>query len=132
MKEILNERIKKREPFRPFAPAILEERVGDYFEQTHPAPTMLMVYQVKPEKRKEIPAVTHVDGSGRLQTVSRDINPRFYQLISDFNKLTEVPVLLNTSFNENEPIVCTPREAIDCFLKTRMDVLYVGNYVVRR
>jgi carbamoyltransferase len=132
MKEILNDRIKKREPFRPFAPSILEERVGDYFEQTHPAPTMLMVYQVKPERREEIPAVTHVDGSGRLQTVSRTVNDRYYQLISDFNDLTGVPVILNTSFNENEPIVCTPRHAIDCFLKTRMDVLYVGNQAVRR
>jgi len=132
MKEILNERIKKREPFRPFAPSILEERVGDYFEQTHPAPTMLMVYQIKPERRSEIPAVTHVDGSGRLQTVSREMNPRYYQLISDFCELTGVPVVLNTSFNENEPIVCTPRHAIDCFLKTQMDVLFLGNYVVRR
>jgi carbamoyltransferase len=132
MKEILNDRIKKREPFRPFAPSILEERVGDYFEQTHPAPTMLMVYQIRPERRKEIPAVTHVDGSGRLQTVSREVNDRYYQLISDFNELTGVPVILNTSFNENEPIVCTPEEAINCFLKTRMDVLYLGNYAVRR
>jgi carbamoyltransferase len=132
MKETLNERIKKREPFRPFAPSILEERTGDYFEQDHPAPTMLMVYQVRPERRAEIPAVTHVDGSGRLQTVSRDVNPRYYQLISDFNELTGVPVVLNTSFNENEPIVCTPRHAIDCFLKTRMDVLYLGNQAVRR
>jgi carbamoyltransferase len=132
MKDILNERIKKREPFRPFAPSILEERVGDYFEQTHPAPTMLMVYQIRPERRAEIPAVTHVDGSGRLQTVSRKLNQRYYQLISDFAELTGVPVVLNTSFNENEPIVCTPQEAIDCFLKTRMDVLYLGNYAVRR
>ncbi len=132
MKEILNERIKKREPFRPFAPSILEERVGDYFEQTHPAPTMLMVYQIRPERRAEIPAVTHVDGSGRLQTVTREVNPRYYQLISDFYELTGVPVVLNTSFNENEPIVCTPRHAIDCFLKTRMDVLYLGNHAVRR
>jgi carbamoyltransferase len=132
MRDILNDRIKKREPFRPFAPSILEERVGDYFEQTHPAPTMLMVYQVKPERRAEIPAVTHVDGSGRLQTVSRTLNQRYYQLISDFAELTGVPVVLNTSFNENEPIVCTPQEAIDCFLKTRMDVLYLGNYAVRR
>ncbi|HKE59408.1 MAG TPA: carbamoyltransferase C-terminal domain-containing protein [Pyrinomonadaceae bacterium] len=132
MKDILNERIKKREPFRPFAPSILEERVGDYFEQTHPAPTMLMVYQIKPERRAEIPAVTHVDGSGRLQTVSRETNARYYQLISDFHRLTGIPVVLNTSFNENEPIVCTPREAIECFLKTRMDVLYLGNYSVRR
>jgi carbamoyltransferase len=132
MKAILNERIKKREAFRPFAPSILLEHVGDYFEQTHPAPTMLMVYQIKPEKRSAIPAVTHVDGSGRLQTVSREMNPRYYQLIEDFYKLTGVPVVLNTSFNENEPIVCTPRDAIDCFLKTKMDVLYIGNYVIRR
>jgi len=132
MKDILNERIKKREPFRPFAPSILEEYVGDYFEQTHPSPTMLMVYQIKPESRAKIPAVTHVDGSGRLQTVTPEVNARYYQLISDFNELTGVPVVLNTSFNENEPIVCTPRHAIDCFLKTRMDVLYLGNYAVRR
>jgi carbamoyltransferase len=132
MKEILNDRIKKREPFRPFAPSVLEERTADYFEQSHPAPTMLMVYQVREERRAEIPAVTHVDGSGRLQTVSREVNARYYQLISAFNELTGVPVVLNTSFNENEPIVCTPRHAIDCFMKTRMDVLYLGNCVVRR
>lgn len=132
MKDILNQRIKKREPFRPFAPSILEERVGDYFEQTHPAPAMLLVYQIRPERREQIPAVTHVDGSGRLQTVSRKLNQRYYQLISDFAELTGVPVVLNTSFNENEPIVCTPQEAIDCFQKTRMDVLYLGNYAVRR
>ncbi|HEY0081705.1 MAG TPA: carbamoyltransferase C-terminal domain-containing protein [Pyrinomonadaceae bacterium] len=132
MKAILNERIKKREPFRPFAPSILEERVGDYFEQTHPAPTMLMVYQVREEKRALIPAVIHVDGSGRLQTVSSGVNPRYHRLISDFCELTGVPIVLNTSFNENEPIVCTPRDAINCFLKTRMDVLYLGNHAVRR
>lgn len=132
MKDILNDRIKKREPFRPFAPSILEERVGDYFEQTHPAPTMLMVYQIKPERRGEIPAVTHVDGSGRLQTVSRAVNERYYQLISDFAALTGVPVVLNTSFNENEPIVCTPQHALECFRKTKMDVLYLGNFAVRR
>jgi len=132
MKDILNDRIKKREPFRPFAPSILEERVADYFEQTHPAPTMLMVYQIKEERRGEIPAVTHVDGSGRLQTVSREVNARYYQLISDFGALTGVPVVLNTSFNENEPIVCTPQQAIDCFQKTKMDVLYLANYAIRR
>ena len=132
MKDILNDRIKKREPFRPFAPSILEERVGNYFEQTHPAPAMLMVYQIKPERRGEIPAVTHVDGSGRLQTVSRAVNERYYQLISDFAALTGVPVVLNTSFNENEPIVCTPQHAIQCFRKTKMDVLYLGNFAVRR
>lgn len=132
MKRILNDRIKKREPFRPFAPSILEEHTEEYFKQSHPAPTMLMVYQVRPEKRSEIPAVTHVDGSGRLQTVSREVNTRYYELISAFYELTGVPVVLNTSFNENEPIVCTPKEAIDCFLKTKMDVLYLGNYSVRR
>ncbi|HEX6729000.1 MAG TPA: carbamoyltransferase C-terminal domain-containing protein [Pyrinomonadaceae bacterium] len=132
MKNTLNERIKKREPFRPFAPSILEERTEEYFEQSHPAPTMLMVYQIRPHKRREISAVTHVDGSGRLQTVSREMNPRYYQLISDFEQLTGVPVLLNTSFNENEPIVCTPRDAIECFRNTLIDVLYLGNYCVRR
>ena len=132
MKDILNDRIKKRESFRPFAPSVLEERVGDYFEQTHPSPAMLMVYQVRPHKRREIPAVTHVDGSGRLQTVSRESNPRYYQLISDFEKVTGVPLVLNTSFNENEPIVCGPRDAIECFRKTRMDALYIGNCVVKK
>ena len=131
MKGILNDRIKRREAFRPFAPSILEERTADYFEQSHPSPTMLMVYQVRPERRAEIPAVTHVDGSSRVQTVSREVNSRYYQLISDFNDLTGVPVILNTSFNENEPIVCTPRHAIDCFIKTRMDVLYLGNFAIR-
>jgi len=132
MKAILNQRIKKREPFRPFAPSILAEHVGEYFEQTHPSPAMLMVYQIKSERRAEIPAVTHADGSGRLQTVTREMNPRYYGLIEAFHKLTGVPVVLNTSFNENEPIVCTPRDAIECFLKTRMDVLYIGNYAIRR
>ena len=132
MKDILNARIKKREPFRPFAPSILEERVGEYFEQSHPSPTMLMVYQVKKDKQSVIPAVTHVDGSGRLQTVSRETNPHYYRLISDFEKLTNVPVVLNTSFNEDEPIVCTPEEAVNCFQRTRMDVLFLGNYLVQR
>jgi carbamoyltransferase len=132
MKDILNARIKKREPFRPFAPSILEERVGDYFEQTHPSPAMLMVYQVKQDKRSVIPAVTHVDGSGRLQTVARSANPRYYQLISAFEELTGVPVVLNTSFNEDEPIVCTPEEALSCFQRTRMDVLFLGNYMLQR
>jgi carbamoyltransferase len=132
MKDVLNERIKKREPFRPFAPSILEEHVGEYFEQTHPSPAMLMVYEVKPERRDEIPAVTHVDGTGRLQTVTRSANERFYDLIERFYTITGVPIVLNTSFNENEPIVCTPRDAIECFLKTRIDVLYLGDCVVRR
>lgn len=132
MKDILNERIKRREPFRPFAPSIIAEHVGDYFEQTHPAPTMLMVYQIKPGRRALIPAVTHRDGSGRLQTVTPEMNPRYHQLISDFYELTGVPILLNTSFNENEPVVCSPSDAIECFMKTRMDLLYLGNHVVRR
>jgi carbamoyltransferase len=130
MKDVLNARIKKREPFRPFAPSILEDRVGEYFEQTHPAPSMLMVYAVKPDKRAHIPAVTHVDGSGRLQTVSRSTNPRYYDLIRDFDRLTGVPVVLNTSFNEDEPIVCTPRDALNCFQRTRMDKLFLGDYLV--
>jgi carbamoyltransferase len=132
MKDVLNARIKKREPFRPFAPSILEERISEYFEQTHPAPTMLMVYQIKPEKRAAIPAVTHVDGSGRLQTVSREANPLYYDLIREFERITGVPVVLNTSFNEDEPIVCTPDQAMDCFQRTRMDVLFLGNYMVER
>jgi len=132
MKDILNARIKKREPFRPFAPSILEERISEYFEQTHPAPTMLMVYQIKLERRAAIPAVTHVDGSGRLQTVSRATNPLYHDLISEFERITGVPVVLNTSFNEDEPIVCTPDQAMDCFQRTRMDVLFLGNYMVER
>jgi carbamoyltransferase len=132
MKDILNSRIKHREPFRPFAPSILEERVGDYFEQSHPSPFMLMTYQVRPEKRGEIPAPTHVDGTGRLQTVNRDQNPLYWQLIKEFEKLTGVPVLLNTSFNENEPVVCTPMEAVECFLRTKMDTLAIGNYLVEK
>lgn len=130
MKDILNARIKKREPFRPFAPSILEERVSEYFEQSHPAPSMLMVYQVKEDKRAQIPAVTHVDGSGRLQTVSRSTNARYYDLIRDFEEITGVPVVLNTSFNEDEPIVCTPQEALSCFQRTRMDKLFLGDYMV--
>jgi carbamoyltransferase len=132
MKAILNDRVKKREPFRPFAPSILAEHVDEYFEQTHPSPAMLMVYQVKTRCRDQIPAVTHLDGTGRLQTVTREDNERFYDLIQAFYQKTGVPVVLNTSFNENEPIVCTPRNAIDCFLKTRIDVLYLGNCAVRR
>jgi carbamoyltransferase len=132
MKDVLNDRIKKRESFRPFAPAILAEHIDDYFTQTHPSPAMLMVYDVKVDRRGEIPAVTHVDGSGRVQTVTRESNPRFYDLIHAFYRLSNVPIVLNTSFNENEPIVCTPRDAIDCFLNTRIDVLFIGNRCVKR
>jgi carbamoyltransferase len=131
-KDILNLRIKKREKFRPFAPAILARATGEYFDQTYPDPFMLKVYNVLPEKREIIPAVTHVDGTGRLQTVEQSVNPRYYGVINAFAERTGVPVLLNTSFNENEPIVCTPQEAIDCFLRTQMDVLVLGDYLVER
>jgi carbamoyltransferase len=132
MKDTLNRRIKHRESFRPFAPSILRERVGDYFAQSHPSPFMLMAYSVKPDKRAEIPAPTHVDGTGRLQTVERETNPAYWNLIRNFEKLTGVPVLLNTSFNDNEPVVCQPEQAIDCFRRTQMDLLVLGNYVVER
>jgi carbamoyltransferase len=132
MREILNTKIKRREAFRPFAPSILEESAGEYFTQSHPSPFMLMAYSVRPEKRAIIPATTHIDGSGRLQTVSESQNPLYYQLISEFKRQTGVPVLLNTSFNENEPVVQKPEEALDCFLRTRMDLLAIGTYVITR
>ena len=132
MKDVLNARIKRREPFRPFAPSILEERVGDYFEESYPDPFMIKVYPVRASKRAEIPAVTHVDGTGRLQTVSRVQNPRYWALIKAFEDVTRVPVLLNTSFNENEPIVNTPAEALDCFLRTRMNRLVLGDWMIAR
>jgi carbamoyltransferase len=132
MKDILNSRIKRREAFRPFAPSILEEAVGEYFEGTQPSPFMTMTYQVREEKRSIIPAPTHVDGSGRVQTVNRHAQPVYWQLISAFAKITGVPVVLNTSFNEHEPIVCTPREAVDCLLRTKMDGLAIGPFVVTR
>lgn len=132
MKDILNARIKHREKFRPFAPSILLEATGDYFDQTYPDPFMIKVYNVLPEKRAEIPAVTHVDGTGRLQTVDKAHAPLYWELINAFAELTGTPVVLNTSFNENEPIVCTPQEAIECFLRTKMDVLAIGNYLVEK
>jgi carbamoyltransferase len=132
MKDILNARIKHREPFRPFAPSVLLEATGDYFDQGYPDPFMIKVYNVLPEKRSVIPAVTHVDGTGRLQTVERQANLRYWQVIKEFENITGVPVILNTSFNENEPIVCTPQEAIDCFVRTKMDALVIGNCVVRK
>jgi carbamoyltransferase len=132
MKDILNARIKHREPFRPFAPAILEEATGEWFDDDYPSPFMLLTYDVKADKRSEIPAPTHVDGTGRLQTVRREQNPRYYDLIAAFGERTGVPVLLNTSFNENEPICCTPAEAVDCYLRTRMDVLVLGSLYVEK
>jgi carbamoyltransferase len=132
MKDVLNARIKRREPFRPFAPSILLEKTKEYFEKDYPDPFMIKVYPIRPEKRSVIPAVTHVDGTGRLQTVKKEDNPLYWKLIKEFENMTHVPVVLNTSFNENEPIVCKPREALDCFLRTKMDVLVLGNYFIRR
>lgn len=132
MKEVLNAKIKRRESFRPFAPSVLEERTGDWFTIGYPDPFMIKVYPLRPEKRPLVPAVTHVDGSGRLQTVSRQANPRYWRLIRAFEEATGVPMVLNTSFNENEPIVNTPAEAVDCFLRTRMDRLVLGDVVVTR
>ena len=132
MKEILNKKIKRRESFRPFAPAILEEAVSDWFEEEGPVPFMMQVFQIRPQKRRLIPAVTHIDGSGRLQTVCRRTNRLFYQLIEQFRELTGIPMVLNTSFNENEPVVCTPLEALECFLRTRMDVLVLGTVKICR
>jgi carbamoyltransferase len=132
MKEVLNSKIKRRESFRPFAPSVLEERTGDWFTIDYPDPFMIKVYPIRPEKRHLVPAVTHVDGTGRLQTVSRQSSSRYWQLIAAFERRTGVPMVLNTSFNENEPIVNTPAEALDCFLRTRMDRLVLGDVVLSR
>jgi carbamoyltransferase len=132
MKEILNRRIKHREIFRPFAPSILAEKTAEWFEKSHPSPFMTLAYSVRPEMRDRIPAPTHIDGTGRLQTVTRSANPRFHALISAFEAQTGVPVVLNTSFNDNEPIVCQPREALDCFERTQMDAVVLGNFLITR
>lgn len=132
MREIINSKIKFREKFRPFAPSILEEAVHEYFVGAVPDPFMVQVYPVQPDKRSVIPAVTHVDGSGRLQTVNRTGNPLYWKLISKFKEQTGVPVLLNTSFNENEPIVHNPSEALDCFLRTSMDTLVLGPFFINK
>jgi carbamoyltransferase len=132
MKDILNRRIKHREIFRPFAPSIIEEAVGEFFEQTHPSPFMTFAYPVRAEKRAAIPAPTHVDGTARLQTVSRAANPLYWKLLRKVGDLTGVPVVLNTSFNDNEPIVCRPEEALDCFRRTQMDVLVMGNSILEK
>ena len=132
MKEILNRRIKHREIFRPFAPSILEEKTPEWFEKSHPSPFMTLAYAVRPAKRAKIPAPTHVDGTGRLQTVSREANPRYWKLIKAFEEITGVPVVLNTSFNDNEPIVCRPEEALDCFKRTQMDALVLGDFLITR
>ncbi len=132
MKDILNDKIKRRESFRPFAPSILREAVPDYFETDAEVPFMQQVFRIRPEKRAVIPAVTHVDGTGRLQTVTESGSPLYYRLIREFGRQTGVPVVLNTSFNENEPIVNRPEEALDCFLRTRMDALVLGRTLVER
>ena len=132
IKELLNNKIKKRETFRPFAPSIISEKVKDWFELDEDVPFMSQVLLIKKEMRNKIPAVTHVDGTGRLQTVSKEINLDYYNLIQSFNSLTNVPIILNTSFNENEPIVNTPGEALDCFLRTKMDCLALENYLILR
>ncbi len=132
MKDILNIKIKKRESFRPFAPSIMREHVKDWFETDDEVPFMMKVYQIQKKKRSVIPAVTHVDGSGRLQTVNEETNKKYYNLIKKFYEITKVPLILNTSFNENEPITNTPEEALDCFLRTKMDILVLQNYVIER
>jgi carbamoyltransferase len=132
MKDILNLKIKRRESFRPFAPSVLREKVADWFVRDDAVPFMLQVIAIRPERRGQIPAVTHVDGTGRLQTVDQAGNSRYHALIEAFFRLTGVPMVLNTSFNENEPVVCRPEEALDCFLRTKMDLLILGNHVVSR
>jgi len=132
MKDLLNSRIKHREHFRPFCPSVLAEAASDYFETGYPSPFMVTAYRIKSERLRDIPAVTHADGTGRLQTVDRESNPLYWKLIRRFGDITGVPVLLNTSFNENEPIVETPAQALDCFLRTRMDVLAIGPYMLLR
>jgi carbamoyltransferase len=130
MKDLLNSRIKHREHFRPFCPSVLAEAVSDFFETDYPSPFMVTAYRIKGDRLQDIPAVTHADGTGRLQTVDRESNPLYWKLIRRFGDITGVPVLLNTSFNENEPIVHTPAQALDCFLRTRMDVLAIGPYML--
>jgi carbamoyltransferase len=132
IKEMLNAKIKRRESFRPFAPSILKEFVHEYFEQEADVPFMEKVFPIKKDKQHLIPAVTHVDGTGRLQTVEKQYSPRYYALIEAFYRKSGIPILLNTSFNENEPIVNSPQNALDCFLRTKMDMLVLENYIVYR
>jgi carbamoyltransferase len=132
MKDVLNSRIKRRESFRPFCPSVLAEKTGEYFENDYTSPFMTMAYKIRPDQQEKLAAVTHLDGTGRLQTVEKDVNPIYWKLINEFGKISGVSVLLNTSFNENEPIVDTPHQALDCFLRTRMDVLVMGPYFLSR
>jgi carbamoyltransferase len=132
MKDLLNEKIKKRESFRPFAPSVLESEVKNWFEKDERVPFMTHVFQIREDKKIEIPAVTHIDGTGRLQSVTSESNPRYHNIITKFYNKTNVPMILNTSFNENEPIVNSPKEAIDCFLRTNMDKIILENYIISR
>jgi carbamoyltransferase len=132
IKDVLNRRIKHRESFRPFAPAVLEEYVEEYFEDPCPSPFMLMVFKVRPAMQPQIPATEHVDHTGRVQSVSRSTNPKFWNLIEAFRQRTGIPLVLNTSFNENEPIVCSPQDALHCFATTKMDALVLGNFLISR
>jgi carbamoyltransferase len=132
IKDVLNARVKHREHFRPFAPSVLAEQAAEWFEQDHPSPFMVLVYRTRADKRELIPGVNHVDDTGRLQTVTRAANPRYHRLIQEFERLTGVPMVLNTSFDENEPIVMTPADALETFRRTRIDLLVLGSLVVRR
>ncbi len=132
MKEVINKKIKRRESFRPFAPSVLEEFQSEWFESEFFNPYMSSLAKVREDKRKIIPAVTHCDNTARLQTVNKSLNIKFYGLINYFYKLTNVPILLNTSFNENEPIVCKPEEALECILRTDMDAIFINNFFVKK
>jgi carbamoyltransferase len=134
MKDILNARVKRREGFRPFAPSVLEERAEEFFllPGWQKSPHMMLIAEITPSVRGRIPAVSHVDGTARVQTVSKQANPRYWSLIREFEKITGIPVLLNTSFNENEPIVCNPEQAIACFRRTDFDVLAIGDFLVTK
>jgi carbamoyltransferase len=133
MKDKINKYVKHREEFRPFAPSVLEEHCGDYFESSYPSPYMLLVCPVNEDRKSVVPAITHVDGTARVQTVNKKTSPLYYELIQEFYKITGVPVILNTSFNDNtEPIVCTPKEAIKCFYGTGLDYLFMGNFMLSK
>ena len=132
MKDTLNLKTKKRESFRPFAPSILEEKVSEWFEEDSQSYFMQNVHKFKKDKVKYVPAVVHLDFTGRLQTVNKKLNPLYYNLIKNFEKITNIPIILNTSFNENEPIVCNPYEAIECFKRTKIDILVIDNFFIER
>ena len=132
VKEKLNTIVKKRESYRPFAPAVLNEDKNTFFKMNYDSDYMILSADVVNDKKKLIPAVTHVDGTARVQTVKKDLNYKFWSLINEFKNLTGMPILLNTSFNENEPIVCHPKEAIECFLRTDLDFLILQNFIVKK